>query len=264
MEPIAVVKKKLLICGLDLETTGLDWKTGYITELGYIVKYAGAPKPAVVKCDLIYDSVTGSPVTAEIEALTKISNVHLQEWGRPLTEVLCEFLKATRDVDFFIAHNAYGFDRPWLQYHIVRCDLGHGHAVMDMTKWLDSKEDIEHTSKSTHLGYLAADHGFLNPFPHSAIFDTATMMRIVESCPLDQIIERAATPNIVVRARVGFADNALAKARRYRWQEPGNGKTYMKQWVKILKEDKLAAEVAEAKAAGFEVEVVASGGVIGS
>lgn len=247
----------MLICGLDLETTGLDPAKDHITELGYVVKEAGAAKAGIMRSELLYHAADygANPISPEIEALTKISSEHLRVWGKDPFFTLNQFLLDTSVVDFFIAHNGMNFDRPFLLSKLSAYGF-RDHPVFDSSKWLDSQADIEHPFKSTHLNYLAAEHGFLNPFPHAALFDTLTMLRIVEKHDLLEIIARSRIPWVVVRAMTSYDQKDLAKARRFRWQEPGNGKTYTKCWVKQVKADKIDAEQEEALKLGFKVVVI--------
>ena len=246
-----------LICGLDLETTGLDAETCHITELGYIVKQTYTKKPMIMVSQLCYDETTygKEPVPTEITELTGITNDLLLGWGEPIGSVLSHFLTVTREVDFFVAHNGHNFDRPFLLRKLKEYlpDADQTHPVFNPAKWLDSQADIEHKGRSNSLSYVAADMGFLNPFPHSALFDVATMLKIVERFDFAAIVERAKIPWVVVQAHVSYDNRELAKARRYRWEEPGNGKKYQKSWVKMLKADKVDAE---AELPGFKVSVL--------
>jgi hypothetical protein len=93
-----------------------------------------------------------------------------------------------------------------------------------------------------YLGYMAADAGFLNPFPHQAIADAQTTIRLMEMYAhtkegsFDKIFERAKSPRVYLQALVTFDSNYLAKRRQYRW-EPER-----KVWWKCIKELDYTAE----------------------
>lgn len=248
----------MLICGLDLETTGLDPKKDHITELGYVVKEPAAPKAGILRTELLYNEIDygATPISPEIEALTKISNEHLRVWGRPPMHILHQFLLDTEKVDYFIAHNGMNFDRPFLLEKLRMHGLTEAHPVWDPTRWLDSMRDVEHGFKSNNLTYIAAEHGFLNPFPHAALFDVCTMLKIVEKHDLLEIIARAKIPWVVCRAMTTYDQRDLAKVRCFRWQDAGNGKEYTKCWVKLVKADKVESEQAEAEKLGFKVVLI--------
>ena len=48
--------------------------------------------------------------------------------------------------------------------------------------------------KTRSLPYLAADHGFLNPFPHRALFDVMTMIQIAGMYDINEILKYADSP----------------------------------------------------------------------
>jgi hypothetical protein len=59
-----------------------------------------------------------------------------------------------------------------------------------------------------------ADHGFVYP-AHRAVNDVLAMLQILDRYSIAEIIERANTPNVEVRAVVSFDDRLLAKERGY-------------------------------------------------
>ena len=84
----------------------------------------------------------------------------------------------------------------------------HEHTVIDtvMDLPLDRAK-----FKSMKLPYLAADHGFVNPFPHRALFDVLTMFKIASQYDLDEILKLARSPRIIIRAVVSFDEKQKAK-----------------------------------------------------
>ncbi|MBK9576455.1 MAG: 3'-5' exonuclease [Fibrobacteres bacterium] len=92
---------------LDLETTGLDFATEEILELGGVVFANGVPSrtfSAVLR--------TNRPVTSFIEALTGISQAQSTE-GREPVEALTEFAAFCGDLPV-VAHNSH-FDLKFLR-----------------------------------------------------------------------------------------------------------------------------------------------------
>lgn len=236
-------KMEPIICGFDIETTGLDFDKDYITEIGWMIKKWKDPKPLAVGSKLVY---VPAEISKEITELTKITGWHL-EAAPHLKSVLEEFV-ADLEVyspSYMLAHYGNNFDKPFL----LRKAKAENIKIPDIP-WLDSKEDIEWPYRSTHLNYLAAECGFLNPFPHAALFDVATMFRVAETQDIGKIIQRSKTPWIVVSARVSYQNRDMAKNRRYRWESLCDEGHYPKQWVKKIKEDELEREMSESQ---FEV-----------
>lgn len=234
------------VCGLDIETTGLSFQDDHITEIAWVIKDTGDSKPLAAKTFFVLppENLFISP---EIEQLTKIKMKHLQT-GYPLEQVL-SWLALDITVhapDFIVAHNGENFDKPFLQAKAALM----GEAVLDPIfgrQWLDTSVDVVYPPdcRYTNLMYVAAYYGFINPFPHAALFDTMTMLKVLDQQDILAAATRAASPWVVVKANVSYDDRDKAKARRYWWETIGNDK-YPKQWVKKIKELDLAKEIAEA------------------
>lgn len=228
----------MMICGIDIETTGLDINSDSITEVAYVIKKWGEDKPYAAVSEFI---VTSREIPEEITKLTGITKEHVAG-GIPFEDFLSRLHAdiANFGVGYMLAQNGKYFDRPFLE----RVAKDHKSALPDVP-WLDSKWDIDWGNRPASLTYLAADCGFLNPFPHAALMDVMTMFRVVESKDIETLIARASSPDIIVEACVSFDDKDLAKERRYRWQQV-NEMTFTKKWVKQIKELDLEAEVQEA------------------
>jgi DNA polymerase-3 subunit epsilon len=108
----------------------------------------------------------------------------------------------------------------------------------DEIKWIDTLSDIDYPPHcgSRKLTYLAADHGFINPFAHRAVFDVLTMMRVLDQYPITEIIETMNQPTYIIQAVVSFQDKELARERFFRW----NGVKRM--WLRSMKKNKWEAE----------------------
>jgi len=247
-----------VVCYLDLETTGLDFDKDQITEIGYVIKRWGEPKPYHVVSEFLTlpPDVSVSP---EITELTGITDAHLTTFGEDPSDVVRRFVDRCVEagVLYIIAHNGENFDAPFLFNYCLRT-LGIIPTWLTKVKWLDSKEGIVYPKfcKSTSLLHLCAYHGFLNPFPHAAVFDAMSTAKLVEMYSLEDMIKRSKEPWVVVRALVlppfrdekpeGEKEVDLAKARRYRWQDCGDGNKYEKCWVKRIKASCLEREMKEA------------------
>ena len=141
--------------------------------------------------------------------------------------------------DYLMAHYTE-FDRTILE-RFVSWDGYIGEKPFT-SKWIDTMTDIPYPEsiKTRALPYLAAEHGFLNPFPHRALFDVMTMIKIASMYDFDEILKYADSPNLWVRATVSFDDKQLAKDRHFKW-DPTN-----KLWVKQVKEMNIEYEEEQA------------------
>lgn len=222
------------ICGIDLETNGLSIETDVVTELAWVIKDHGAAKSLVQKSYYVYDGSVSIP--PEVTALTKITPELLTHHGRPLNDVVGELQTdlTVCGVDYLCAHNGTFFDKPFLLKKIesFRDKL----PEIVAAKWLDTVEDIEWPDEigTRKLSYLAAEHGFLNPFPHAALFDVMTMLKLLDNYDINTVIKRSVEPWVVLKAEVNYDMREQAKKRRFLWERCGE-KTYPKSWVKRVK-----------------------------
>lgn len=222
------------IAGLDLETSGLSADNDSITELAWVVKDHGAQKPLVMKTFYVYDGPIVIP--PEVTALTKITSEVLSQHGRPLANVVGELQTdlTVCGVDYLCAHNGTLFDKPFLLKKVESFREQLPEIVA--AKWLDTVEDIEWPDEigTRKLSYLAAEHGFLNPFPHAALFDVMTMLQLLDNYDINNVIKRSVEPWVVLKAEVNYDTRDQAKKRRFLWEKVGD-KVYPKLWVKRVK-----------------------------
>ena len=76
---------------------------------------------------------------------------------------------------------------------------------------------VEKGFKGRALTYLAADSGFLNPFPHRALFDCATTFKLIES-RLEELLNKSRQKEYLISA-IGapFESKDKLKQRNYHW-----------------------------------------------
>lgn len=211
---------------VDLETTGLNPKTDVIIEIGIVLfALSGDGKPAI---QTMYSALEdpGEPLSEEIIALTGITDEMLTGEAIDWDIVKGLFAKAS----IAIAHNA-PFDRSFLDHHPVGQSLD--------IHWACSIQHIDWASKgykSRSLTYLAADHGFVNPFAHRALFDCATTFRVV-SDHLPELIEKSYQKVFLIQAfGAAFDVKDALKKRGYRWNAGD------RVWQKNVLEGDLASE----------------------
>ena len=217
----------MIVAGIDFETTSVDPHTCHPTEFALVLWEAETNK-IVEPMSFLLDV----PATIDIdnEHITGISkrlvNTYGYRWGETQVYILQRLVFA----DYLMAHNVE-FDRTILK-RMVTWDSYYGEKPFDDSHWIDTMTDIPYPEKikTRSLPYLAAEHGFLNPFPHRALFDVMTMIQIAGMYDFDEILKYADSPNVWLRATVSFDDKQLAKDRYFMW-DPIN-----KFWVKRAKE----------------------------
>lgn len=226
------------VMGIDIETTGLDREKDHIVELGYVIREVKggvwAPKNLSQGSFFIWEDDFPDPMPPEIYAVHKISSTHLQKAGVDYTKVFGTLMDLLDkySVECFIAHNGLAFDKPFLEAKDV-----YAKHWSDLP-WVDTKAHVKYPvdCKNNNLLYLAAYHGFLNPFPHDALSDVQTMMRIIQHYDFEKLYARAKEPWVTLKADVKYDGRELARARGYQW----NGE--VKEWRKTVPQSEVAAE----------------------
>lgn len=229
------------ILGIDLETTSLDVQSCYIVEIGMVLWDTGNHQPLFQAGGLVeipnFESLP--EVTTKI---TGISSDMMQEaipwtsWERQL-----KFL--AERASYFVAHN-HEFDRPILERHFDPSDRS-----LFERSWIDTMTDLPYPPeiKTRKLDYLCFEHGFFNPFPHRALTDVLSMLKILSFYPLEKVLQLADSPNVWLRADVSIDNRHKAKQRNFIW-DPLN-----KYWVK---QTKLILSQKEIQEADFGIEIL--------
>lgn len=212
---------------LDFEATDKDVATARIIQVAFSLYDTDTKKEVYHYSSLILpegefeiDPVAG--------AITGITKEQLTKYGIALDEALNVLLRSLVGVDFLAAHNLHNYDLPLLKNEVERLRQ----EEVQLPKLVDTRFDIpwpEHI-ETRKLTYLAAEFGIVNPSAHSARHDVDLMMKLFGMFPLETIMERAASPQVWVRANVSYDQREKAKARKFLW-DGGN-----KWWVKLFKQ----------------------------
>lgn len=223
----------MILLSADLETTGLDFVASRPIEVGAILYSTGQKKCLESSGYLVKSDV---PVPAFITTLTGITQSALDKFGYEPEAALDAFLDLADQADAIIGQNVKRFDKKMFEHWAQRHN-----KVVPTKLWIDTRTDLPGV-ESKHLGYMAADAGFLNLFPHSALSDCQTVLKLVEDHDITKVVERAQSPDIVLLAHQKFEDNHLAKTRKFVWNPT------FKIWWKGIKQMDLDAEIAAAAA----------------
>ena len=211
---------------LDFETTGVNAEQDRIIEVGLIEFVVSDKKPPRIVQMLSEIEDPKCEISKEISEITGIDQEMVTGRSIDWSKVRSILERAS----LIIAHNAE-FDLAFLKNRPELKGLD--------THWACSMRHIDwakHGFKSQKLTYLAADHGFLNPFPHRALFDCATTFKLI-SPYMSEMVENSYQKFFVVKAvNSPFESKDILKARRYQWSPQE------RCWYKVVLESKLEEE----------------------
>ena len=220
---------------VDFESTWtkpVDPEQALITEIGAVLFDWSSKKPLSIYSELVYseDHPKSPP---ELVELTGITDAMLEDYGVPVGMALYKLLNLIERADFIVAHNGTGFDKP-----LLKAECGRHGMPFPETPWIDTRTDIPFPKRigARKLSYLAAEHGFLNPFAHRAVFDCLTTAEVLKPYDILEVIELSKQPLIHAVAKVSYQDRALAKEAGYYWDGE------KKNWFRPMKESLFEAE----------------------
>ena len=234
----------MLLLGLDLETTGRDIMVDQAIEVGAVLWDTDKAKPLKIFSEMVfYDEIwKGATSTKEdIERLIKVSYSELQQYGKHPLDVYhgLKQIMSIPDIAAVVAHNGNEFDKPLLLNNLKRWGI-----EIPNLPWIDTMIDIPYSPeiKARKLPYIAAEHGFLNPFAHRAIFDVLTMLKIVQFYDIEWILKVSKEPIVTLVANTvhpredGGHSNEVAKSRGFHYDVPN------KRWIKVVRESQVQTE----------------------
>jgi len=220
----------MLLLGLDVETTGLDEKNDFITEIGAALYDTEMGEMPVKQISFLINEKGRKPLEPIIPKLTGITDIMLEKYSTPAQWVLGFLCELYDDVDYIVAHNA-SFDRAMLMSFISRYTEDIKPYEFKPKKWINTTTDLpldRELCKFTNLTYLQAFHEILNPFPHRAITDVMTMMKIFFMYDTEEIIKRAESPTVRIWCKPGFHGKDAPKKAGFYYN--GDDKTWFKEF----------------------------------
>lgn len=210
----------MLVLGLDFETTGLDPRQDQVTEVGLVLWDVELHMPVEIAGFLV---MPHQQVPPEVEAVNGVTNNLLERFGWHRDVALDRVHHYMRQAHAVVAFNGTDFDKLFYENWCWPA------KTIDQL-WIDTRLDVEKPLPG-NLMLQAAMCGFVNPFPHRAVCDVLTMMKVLDGHDFEKIVARAKIPNVTVAALgLPFERKHEAKDRGYYW-DPAP----VKLWKKRMK-----------------------------
>lgn len=219
----------MLLLGFDAESTGLSFEKDKIIEVGAVIWCTESRAPKLIYNELVmWPDFTG--LSQEIVNLTGITADDVADYGKPPLEVFTYLLNLIKSCNYVVAHNGNAFDKPMLIAALNKLEL-----ELVEKPWIDTMTDIDFSSsvKTRNLPHLCADHGFLNPFSHRAVFDVLSMFKVLDKYDIYSVLALASEPVVLMQAicKAPWEDQGksttIAKQNGFRWD--GDNKRWVKQ-----------------------------------
>lgn len=210
---------------LDTETTGLNSQEHRVVEVCAALYSAEYDRVLRAISFLVTDGTF--VIGKEITDINGISNEMLSSHSITYDSLFKSLTDSfVAQCDYIVAHNA-PFDKAFIEEELRRCKL----PVWDK-QWVDSVVDVPYSDKisSKKLVHLAAEHGFVNPFPHVALGDVLTLAKIVTQYSAKDILKRANTPTLKIIAQVDYNSRTKASSKGFKWDAES------KRWIRLVKQ----------------------------
>lgn len=207
---------------VDVETTGLDPRTGQVIELA-VRRFRYDADGLITDIDRAYEwrEDPGEPLDPDISALTGLADADLAG---------CEIdtdgaTRLLRSASFVVAHNS-AFDRTWVEQRLPEA------AGLN---WVCSMRQVDWRARGFDgrvLGYLLVQNGFYH-CGHRASSDVDALIEMLRHrdatgrTALSEMIERGSRPSWLVRAKGAHFDvKDQLRAQGFRWDSD------LKVWAK--------------------------------
>ncbi len=168
---------------------------------------------------------TDLPISREITEVTGITKPMLDRFGYEQSEVLPVMIQMIESADAVIGYNCRRFDQ-----HIFNEWCRRESVATPKKLWIDLFYDMPWRVPTGKLSHVAADHGILNLFPHSALADCQTVLAVASKYDEELLVQRAQSPTVILRSDTSRSNNDLVKKMKFRWNPT------FKIWWKPVKE----------------------------
>lgn len=213
----------MILAAFDFETNSLDVNQARVLEVGVLL-YTTTRKRIVMAESFLVDNEDNIP--NEIVDVTHITPKMASTFGLVTTHAISKLQNYFDMADMIVGKNIVDYDIPVYKNW---CQREHEEPIDKPL--IDIETDLPGV-ENKKLAYMCADAGFLNPFPHAALADAWSTLRLIELQPsFDAVVERSKSPRVWLQALVDFDNNYLAKEKKFFWVPAPH-----KAWCKIVKE----------------------------
>ncbi len=251
----------MLICGVDLETTGLTDKDRII-EIGAVLFDDTFTATDRIFSTFVKQSI---PITPLIKELTGITDEQVANGVEPI-QALNYLVEFSKNADIFCAHNK-AFETGFIKQEADSCKFEYP-KEFGAKQWICSKEDVKkfQTAKCRKLSHLAADYrvDLLKYTLHRSVNDVLLMGELLKAANVTgtEMLAYALEPWIYLEAlthppwKDQGVSTGLAKADGYGWEKcvGSHLPVFPKMWVKRVKQSEIENE--KAKQVGFQRTVI--------
>lgn len=234
----------MIVAGLDYETTftdPIDPRVCRVVETGIVLWDTDRNMPLRMYNRTCWADDYG-PFDPRITDLTGLELEDIKTHGDAPQIIHKQTLGLLALADAVVAHNGTNFDKIVHESECARFGL-----TPTEKPWIDTSVDVPYPQKvqTRKLVHLAAEHGFLNPFAHRALFDVLSMLTVMGKYDAKELLRRATAMKVKLRAVTAkpWEDNGksnqIAKDRGFRFD--GSAKI----WTKVVLEDEVERELAD-------------------
>jgi len=190
------------VLGFDLETGGafnLPKEENWITEIGCVLWDTDTNMPLEIYNTLVQPE--GKEVSPEAVEYTGITTEMCNNHGVNELDALNKFSDMAFEANYLVAHNGRNFDIPIMASRFKALGLRTPGKTL-----IDTMTDIPfpNNCKSRNLTYLQAFHGFANPFPHRAVADVLSMLKVMAMYPWEEVQAIAESPIVKLIAKFQY------------------------------------------------------------
>jgi DNA polymerase-3 subunit epsilon len=219
----------MYLLAIDIETSGINPEEDRITEIGAVLWDVKNKRPVQMIDHLISTEETDKPIKENVTKINGITDKLLTKFGDDMGFVLSRLDGMFQNADYWVAHNA-DFEKSFL-YKI--------YPDLESKSCIDTMKDVPYPDRmdTRKLEFLAALHGFINYFPHRALFDALTCLKLLSYYPFEEILKWASAEELRIKALVSYEQRGLAKNLLYQWSPE------QKIWHKTIKDFQLDEEI---------------------